>query len=309
MKKNAFVVLISLFAVTGNYAQQEVEVKLIGEESVVNFYRQFSTYTDPGKYEYLYAALPDSLHELCNIIRSQFIHPFAELPKFKNVIPEERWRESIKYPTVVSILEGLVTYDSSGIILNRKPEARLILGCRHNAILLASILKYRGIPARVRAGHVSYLKPGFHISHTICEVWNENEKRWMLVDPSTGMIDFDREKFDFSNELWLKMQNNEIDSNQYGFPGRYSGYVSILGKVSPDLASLLGTEFPIYQYAPILDYAFNNEKLPDEYIKKLNQICVLMKTLDAGNISKLKEIYENTPDIQITKSFMNHKKK
>ena len=38
----------------------------------------------------------------------------------------------------------------------------------------------------------------------------------MLVDPSTGMIDFSREKFDFSNDAWLKMQKGEIDPNLYG---------------------------------------------------------------------------------------------
>ena len=62
------------------------------------------------------------------------------------------------------------------------------------------------------------LMPEFHVSHVICEVWNENDKRWMLVDPSTGMIDFSREKFDFSNEAWLQMQKKEIDPNLYGIP-------------------------------------------------------------------------------------------
>jgi plasmid maintenance system antidote protein VapI len=186
----------------------------------------------------------------------------------------------------------------------RKIEDRLILGCRHNSILLASILKHRGIPARVRTGHVTYLRPGFHLSHTICEVWNESDQRWMLVDPSTAMVDFSREQFDFSNELWLNLQNGEIDSKQYGFPGRYSGLVSIVGKVSPDLASVLGTEYPINRYAPMLDYAFeNDDQLTAEQIETLNEISELMKSLNADNIAKLREIYDNTPDIQITKSF------
>ena len=225
----------------------------------MDFYKQYSSFTDPGEYAYLYENLPDSLPELCKLIKSQFIHPYAELPEYRDQIPEERWDESFKYPTVQSILEGLVSYNSSGLIKDRKPEDRLILGCRENAILLASILKYRGIPARVRSGHVTYLRPGFHLSHTICEVWNDHENRWMLVDPSMVMIDFSRDKFDFSNELWLKLQNKEIDPDLYGFPGRYSGFVSIVGKVCPDLASLLGTEYPVHHYAPILDYAFENK--------------------------------------------------
>jgi hypothetical protein len=100
------------------------------------------------------------------------------------------------------------------------------------------------------------------------------------------------------------MQNGEIDSKQYGFPGRYSGLVSILGKISPDLASILGTEYPVNQYAPMLDYAFkNDDQLTAEHIETLNKISELMKSLDADNISKLQEIYNSTPEIQITRSF------
>jgi len=308
MRKTLFIIMISILTVTGCNSQQNQEKRSSklndSDSSILDFYRQYSSFTDPGDYEYLYKNLPDSLLELCSLIRSQFIHPYAELPRYRELIPKERWNESVKYPTVKSALEGLISYDSSGILKNRKPEDRLVLGCRHNAILLASILKYRGIPARVRIGHVTYLKPGFHLSHTICEVWNKSDRRWMLVDPSTAMVDFSREKFDFSNDLWLKMQNGEIDPNQYGFPGRYSGLVSILGKVCPDLASILGTEYPVNQYAPILDYAFDDDnQIPDEHIKTLNRISELMKSIDADNISKLQDIYNNTPEIQITKTF------
>jgi len=127
--------------------------------------------------------------------------------------------------------------------------------------------------------------------------------RWMLVDPSMDMVDFSREQFDLSNELWLKMQNGEIDPNLYGIPGQYSGLISIVGKVCTDLASILGTEYPINQYAPILDDIFKNNQLSSKQIEILNKISELMKSLDGENLSKLQEIYNNTPQIQITKSF------
>jgi len=302
MKNTVLFIMISILTITGCNAKQKVN--FTDNESVQDFYLQYSPYTDPGEYAYLYENLPDSLPELCSLFKSQFIHPYAELPKYRNLIPKERWNEAVKYPSVKSVLEGLVSYDSAGLMSDRRPEDRLVLGCRHNAILLASILKYRGIPARVRIGHVNYLRPGFNTSHTICEVWNENDKRWMLVDPSTNMIDFSREKFEFSNELWLKMQNKKIDPTLYGVPGRYTGLVSILGKISPDLASILGTEYPVNQYAPILEYAFEKDKqLSSEHIEILNRISELMKSIDADNLSKLQEIYNNTSVIQITKTF------
>jgi hypothetical protein len=309
MKNSIFIIMISVLTLTGSgvlgssYISVATNEALV-DSSLLDFYRQYSSFTDPEEYEYLYENLPDSLSALCSLIKSQFIHPYAELPKYRDQIPKERWNEFSKYPTVKSILEGLLSYGSSGIVNDRKPEERLVLGCRQNAILLASILKYRGIPARLRYGHATYIIPGFHVSHVICEVWNKNDNRWMLVDPSMAMVDFSREKFDISNDLWLKMQKGEIDPNLYGIPRRYTGLVSIISKVCADLSSILGTEYTVYQYPPIVDYAFENDnQLTSGHIKTLNKISELMKSIDAENLSKLNEIYNNTPEIQITKTF------
>lgn len=273
------------------------------EETVLEFYRKYSLFTDPGKYEYLYKNLPDSLLELCHLLKSQFIHPYAELPEYRDLFPKERWDEQLKYPTVKLVLEGLMAYDSRGIVKDRKPENRLVLGCRDYSLLLASVLKCRGIPARLRSGHATYLIPGFHASHVICEVWNEKDKRWMLVDPSTGMVDFNREKFDFSYDAWLKMQNGEIDPNLFGSPGKGTGMKSIVIKLPHDLASILGAEHTIYQYAPIMAFTENNSQFPAEQKEILNRISELMKSLNAENLSKLQEIYNNTSQIQMTEKF------
>ncbi len=318
MKTTIFILMISILMELScaQNNSQKVDGQILkntfskDDIQALNFYRQYSSFTDPGEYKYLYKNLPDSLPELCSLIRSQFIHPYEELPKYREQIPKERWDETLKYPTVKSILKGLLSYDSRGLVKDRKPENRLVLACRENAILLASILKYRGIPARVRGGYATYLIPDFHTNHAICEVWNENDKRWMLVDPSTGMIDFSRDKFDFSNDAWLKMQKKEIDPNLFGMPGQHPGVLSIIAIVCTDLAFILGTEYTIYQYAPILDYAFqNNNQLTSKHIETLNRISELMKSLDADNLSKLQDIYNNTPEIQITKTFESDTKK
>jgi len=302
MKNTMISLMISFLIGTGCYAQKKTYEH--ADSSVLYFYRQYSSFTDPGEYAYLYETLPDSLPELCSLIKSQFIHPYGELNKYREQIPKERWNEMYSYPSVRSILEGLLSYDSSGIVNDRKPEDRLVLICRHNSILLVSILKSRGIPARVRYGHASYLIPDFHTSHAICEVWNGNEKRWMLVDPSMDMVDFSRDKFDLSNDAWNQLQKGEIDPKLYGIPGRYSGMGSILAKLCADLASVLGTEYTITHYPPIFETVLEKRgPLPDEDIEMLNRISELMKSLDADNISKLQEIYNSTPEIQITKSF------
>ena len=306
MKNTVSIFMISILTVIGCGSQQNMKPAKIVQfhGPVLDFYKRYSSFTDPGEYAYLYKNLPDSLPELCSLIKSQFIHPFSELPNSKKQIPKERWNELVKFPTVKSILKGLLKYDSRGIVKDRKPQDRLVLGCREYAILLESILKYRGIPARLRAGHATYIIPDFHTSHTICEVWNQNDRRWMLVDPTMGMVDFSREKFDFSNDAWLKMQKKEIDPKLFGMPGQYPGVISIIAKVCTDLAFLLGNEYPISQYAPVLDNAFeNNNQITPKNIETLNKVSEIMKSLEAENLFKLQEIYNNSPQIQITKTF------
>jgi formylglycine-generating enzyme len=274
--------------------------------SVLDFCRHYSSFTDPGEYKYLYKNLPDSLQELCHLIKSQIIHPFAELPQYRDQIPEERGYEPVKYPTVKSILEGLLTYDSRGLVNDRKPKDRLILACRENAILLASILKYRGIPVRVRYGFAPYIEPNFHIGHVICEVWNTNENRWMLVDPTMNMVDFSRDKFDFSNDVWKKLQKKEIDPSIFGVMG-HTGESMIVCAFNSDLASLLGIEYTFSHYSPIIKQIFMNERqVSADQIKLINEISELMTSINADNLSKLQEIYNSTPEIRITKSFDPH---
>jgi len=305
MKKQVFrlFMLIIVILVT-NCCQNDSAKTNQFDGSILDFYRKYSSFTDPGEYEYLYKNLPDSLPELCSLIRAQFINQGWELNMYRDQIPKERWNESLKYPTVKSALEGLLSYDSSGLVPDRKVEDRLVLICRDNAILLASILKYRGIPARVRYGFAQYLIPDFHSFHVICEVWNEKDKRWMLVDPSAAMVDFSREKFDFGNEVWLKMQQNEIDPQLYGLMGKFTGLLPIAMIVCTDLASLLGTEHPIGQYPPLFDNAVQNDnRFTPQQIEMLNKISELMKSIDADNLSELQEIYNNTPQLQFTRSF------
>ena len=177
----SFVILLLLILVissvsvfTGKEELKNHEIRKV-DTQMLSFYRHQSSYTDPGEYSSHYKALPESLPELCRVIKAQFIHPDADLPRYRDLIPLERSREDEKYPTVKTILAGLLAYNPAGLTDDRKPEQRLIVSCRYHAILLASILKDRGIPVRVRYGFAHYLYPGHHIYHVICEVWNDQE--------------------------------------------------------------------------------------------------------------------------------------
>jgi hypothetical protein len=125
-------------------------------EDVLSKHLGFSRYTDPGEYAYLYKELPESLDRLCALVKKQLIHPF-DLGKFAGQIPKGRTSEDQKFVTVAEMLEELLKRDEQGLVASRKPEDRLVVACVHHSMLLASMLRHRGIPLRIRAGFAKYI--------------------------------------------------------------------------------------------------------------------------------------------------------
>ncbi len=266
---------------------------------ILEFYSGYSFYTDPGKYESMYENLPDSLADLCRLIKSQLIHPIVDLPKYRDLIPPERSYEDLKYPTVKTILAGLKDYNPDGLIINRKPEERLVVSCRYHAILLASILKHRGIPTRVRYGFASYPYPGYHIYHVICEVWNKNEKRWILVDPDRQMIGLTSQQFEFACDAWKKYQQRNLKPETYGVPNWWGAH-PILDVLCHDLASVLGNEYIYYNRPPIsADTTMNVNNLNSAHLTLMDNVCELMKNVD-NNFFELKALYDKNKQLQFS---------
>lgn len=268
------------------------DIQSANVSSVHSAYTNFSKYTDPGKYAYLYKNLPDSLSELCEIIKSQLIHPL-DVDPYADVIPPNRYFEDFQYPTVKTMLAGLMKLDPSGLSRFRRPENRLVVSCRNHAILLASILKSRHIPVRVRYGFAAYLDPNkqAHISHVICEVWNIREKRWMLVDPDRKWVDFPRGEFELGGDVWLRYQKGEIKHpERYGLPNSWGSY-NILDMMNHDFTSVLGQELLYWEKPPIsLDTNIDISKMNKEQVEILNRISFLLKDPDQ-HMEELKNIY------------------
>jgi len=251
LKRFLFILPTLFFACNANNPKN---LQLYKVENTLDFYKNYSKYTDPGKYSYLFENLPDSLQDLCELIKCQFIHPI-DLEPYKKRIPENRHYEDHKFPSAEKLLAGLLALDSTGLTFERKFENRLVVTCRYHSILLASILKSRGMPVRLRYGFAPYLAPGtdLHIGHVICEVWNEKEKRWMYVDPDRKMVDFPRDEFETGNQTWTAFRAGEVkDQNKYGVPDTW-GEIMILGTIYQDLLSVMGYEVLYWEY-PVTQY-------------------------------------------------------
>ncbi len=295
-------IAFSIVTLTGQAWSSTGNDSPIDANTVTDVYCQFSVYTDPCEYVYLYKSLPESLDELCRLIKCQFIHPFEAEP-FRKVIPPERQKYGDPiYSTVRALLKGLLEYDPNGLVFTRQPKDRLIVTCRYHAILLASILKNSGVPVRVRYGFALYIGKDVKICHVICEVWGSEKKRWLLVDPTLpDMVDFPREQFEFASAAWHRLQRGEVDLEKYGVANKWGSF-HILDMLCHDMESVLGQELLYWERPPVCkDENMNVAKIDKEQVEILNKLADLLDNPDK-NLKAIKTMRSQYEFLQFKRS-------
>lgn len=258
-------------------------------------FRQLYPMTDPGPYAALYDGLPEPLNELCALIKQQFIHP-GRLDEYSAVLPEERGPEDGTFISVEQILAGLIERNPAGLIMERQPDERLIVSCRHHALLLTSILRLRGTPARVRVGFAQYVAqaPDRHVDHWLCEVWDASQQRWQLVDADAQRVDLPRDEFEPASDVWLGARAGQLQPEQYGAM-EWWGMPYIRSNLCHDLDAILGHE-PIYWEGPRIFHQPLEEMRPEQYTL-LDQVAQMLHDPD-HTIDQLRALRARQPDLQ-----------
>jgi len=83
------------------------------------------------------------------------------------------------------------------------------------------------------------------VSHVICEVWDQEQRRWILVDPDRNRVDFSRKEFEFAYETWNHIRKNKIGRGKY--VSRYGDIVpATIHLLVHDLSYLVGDEKPYW---------------------------------------------------------------
>jgi len=247
-----------------------------------------SATTEAGELAVLYEGLPEDLDELCALIKAQLIHPF-EADDFAGQIPEGRVFEDRELPTVALMLEELRRRDGRGLVIDREPGDRLLVACVHHSLLLASILRERDVPCRLRAGLAGHLVDGLHVTHAVCEVWHG--QRWILVDPDREKVDLSRGKFLSSAEAWRRARAGKLDArrtiSRYDSPERAAAHLMTL-----DLTFLIGEERDYWVDPPLV---FEED---EEATALLDRLAGLLEDPDA-NLDELKRMARETPSLQV----------
>ncbi|UCF09319.1 MAG: hypothetical protein JSW65_04450, partial [Candidatus Bipolaricaulota bacterium] len=168
---------------------------IISSDDVLAYYRRQSRFTDPGEYASLYDGLPEGISDLCTVLQGAILHMFWIGEKTYGVTTEElkaAGREicvEFAYETAEERLRNIVSLDERPLAEPRPADVRSVGCCRDLAMMLVSILRHRGIPARVRTGVARYFfTDGKLEDHYLCESWNAEERRWQLTDPQIDAV-------------------------------------------------------------------------------------------------------------------------
>jgi len=122
---------------------------------ILKYYLEQSRFSDPGELVYLYKSLPDSIGELTKIIRGIMIHQHDTKSVYDFKVPKDRQLEpNTRY--VSKILKKIISLKNNDLSVSREPQNRFIGLCRDFAITLCSILRYKGVSARLRCGFATY---------------------------------------------------------------------------------------------------------------------------------------------------------
>jgi len=283
-------------------------------QKILNYYSQFSQYTDPGLYKDLFKVLPDEIESIGSLVLAQLIHRY-DLDNIASGITKSPWYrqcEDDNFPTVAAILAELYRRNRAGFIKDRLLQDRLVLTCRFVAILTASILKSKGIPARVRAGFAPYFCfnrfQGKSATHFIDQYWNNKEKRWITIDvdarsswPGFNPYDISEGSFDFPADVWLDVRSGKEDGKRFCH-FRISDLPAlplIASKLFHDFFSLMNSESSYLHLPKKINFEnlANFSKLAGGELKEIDQLAYLMQNPDK-NFEKLQEVWETNRDFR-----------
>jgi hypothetical protein len=117
-------------------------------------YVSISRYTDPKSFAPLLDDLPDDVGGILHVVKRQVIHPDLQV---RANIPERERKQIPKIwpPRLTDILKALQDAAPHNLRDARRPGQRVVGACILRSYFVASLLRYRLVPARVRAGYLT----------------------------------------------------------------------------------------------------------------------------------------------------------
>ena len=209
--------------------------------------------TSPGRHASAFDGLPGDVPGLSRVVQGLMIHEFLVGAYGVTLTEEERDRVNLR--RVEQVLDVIVGRDGRPLGVPREPAGRTATNCRGFTVMVVSMLRAEGIPARARCGFGAYFTEGFFEDHWVAEYWDAGAGRWKLVDAQIDdkqremfAIDFDltdvpRDRFVIAGDAWTQVRAGRADPAKFGLSSlNEAGDWWIAANLMRDAAALDGIE-------------------------------------------------------------------
>ncbi|QTL98613.1 hypothetical protein GM661_11885 [Iocasia frigidifontis] len=288
------------------------------KEKILNYYLQFSTYTNPGCYVDFLKSLTDDISELGNLITHQVIHRVTLKNGNTSANSDKKYGDMDRYPwhrlrcdddvllTSLAMVGELLRLDERGFKKDRAVEDKIVVTCRYVSVLMTSILKSKGVPTRCRSGFAPYLLPDISADHWINQYWSIKENRWINIDADGFFDDLDfsqfdipDDEFDWAAKTWLDIRTGRKDSNKIVYAAGQHGLEAAIRAIFYDFHSLMNNEIS-YNFQP--SYISGRfEQLTEKEFKEIDKLAKLMLEPDK-NFEKLINVWNNEKKFRVLNS-------
>jgi hypothetical protein len=271
----------------------------------LEYYASLGPMTDPGGHADLLEGLPTDIRALCQCVQGILLHIFwAE--RYGAMLSEEREQE-VQIRSVANMLTRIRELDDQPLTIARPLESRLVGNCRDFATLFCGMLRYQGVPVRARCGFGAYFEPEHYEDHWVCEAWNDDEERWVLVDAQLDAfqcealdIQFDpcdvpRNQFLVAGKGWQLCRAGQADPNRFGIFDMH-GMWFIRGNLLRDLASLNKVELLPWDTWGLMEK--EDEDLSAEDMTLLDRVATLALA-GSDEFPEVRAIYDTDARLRV----------
>ncbi|NJK96415.1 MAG: transglutaminase domain-containing protein [Bacteroidetes bacterium] len=286
---------------------------------ILDFYLQYSTYTNPGCYKEFLQSLPNEINELGYLVCHQIIHRITLRNGNTGANAGMKYGDMTKFPwyrlrceddvlmTAVSMIAELLRLDERGFVKDRAVENKIVVTCRYVSILMSAILKAKGIPARSRSGFSPYCSPGSSGDHWINQYWSEKEERWITFDAegfynlAFDQFDIPDDRFDWAAKTWLDIRHGNTDGKQfvYGDGKGINGLKAVIRAIFYDFHALMNYELS-YKFQPrYINGKFDT--LTETDFQEIDELALIMIHPE-NNFLELKEVWDTKKKFRLINS-------
>ncbi len=283
-------------------------------EQPVSYYARHGPMSNPGRHRTLLDLLPKDVESLACIVANLGIYDVVAKDFYQCDLSPLR-RSEIHIRAFEKRLDRTRELDDRPLSESRAPEKRMVGRCNSFALALVGILRDRGVPARSRCGFGAYFNPPNFEDHWVCEYWNAEKRRWILVDAQLDAVwrqklrlsfdpcDIPRDQFLTAAEAWQRYRRGAADPEKFGisFAGLFGRWF-MDGSVIRDVAALNKLEtlpWDIWGAQPRPDATFDNTRLA-----YFDQLAALASDPDA-NLDVLRHRYESDEGVRVPSTVFN----